>query len=102
MDFVFSKETAYNGIWDENNPSQNHCAVVALFLHKKFGYEIYKTRIGKSWHYFNKNCGEIIDETKSQLSNKIDYKSDNRVDEKRLYRSIKSRFELFLQNNNGV
>jgi len=99
LNFIFSKETAYKNDFDENNPSKNHCAIVSLFLNKKFGYEVYKVKIGKSWHYFNKQNNKIIDETSNQFNKKISYKNIKLVNINTLEKSIKNRFELFLNNN---
>ena len=83
---IFSPETS--SIKNHSIPSSGHCAVVALFLHKKFGGQLISTKINNTSNWFNRINGYDIDLTGDQFGfSKIRIKKENK-----LYHNIRIRF----------
>ena len=102
----WSQDTAYHKDapnWTPDNPALGQCAISALLFNHFFGGKIY-SGVSKSgvFHYWNKKWGIKIDLTKSQFSEKLDFKnvslwmpedllSTGNVSER--YSLLKSRFD---------
>ena len=54
--------------WSAEAPSRGQCGVTALVLNDRFGGEILKTRVGDSWHYYNRVAGSRVDATEGQFA----------------------------------
>ena len=105
---IYSKETCYSKCreyWNKDNPTLGHCAIVSLIVNDYFGGEIYRIKLDGSSHYFNVINNKIVDLTKYQFNEDIDYENRelrNRKDiinnEETLYRYnlLKERLELLL------
>jgi hypothetical protein len=95
---VYSVDTCYKSDvkkWTKDNPSIGHCAISALIIYDLFGGEIYKTKVGRSTHYFNiLNNGEIVDVTAEQFSNPISYDNTIKVNETTLKKNVSERYNL--------
>lgn len=99
----WSKETchpAYVDKWNFSNRSAGQCAVTAMYINQKYGYDIYETMVGRSRHFFNVTSdGNIIDVTCDQFPvEPVDYSASRKREFKDLYRSCKDRYELFVKN----
>ncbi|MDF1575883.1 MAG: hypothetical protein P1P86_11910 [Bacteroidales bacterium] len=55
--------------WKPNNPTLGQSSLISQLIYDIFGGEILKTRRNKSWHFYNRIDGEIIDFTKSEMDN---------------------------------
>lgn len=112
---VWSKETAYNQCFEENNPALGQCAVTSLLFQDYFGGDIYKVQYDDINHYFNVLDNEIYDITSSQFDEPISY--DNKIlksrdtilsnaDTLKRYKILKERYEQecakLLKINNDV
>lgn len=99
----WSKETchpAYVDKWNFSNRSAGQCAVTAMYINQKYGYDIYETMVGRSRHFFNvtSDC-KIIDVTCDQFPvEPVDYSASRKREFKDLYKSCKDRYELFVKN----
>ena len=73
----FSKETAHPSCqnnYEKNDCSYGQCAITSMLVFKKFGGTINKINLDEeSSHYFNIINNEIIDLTKEQYKNQLDY-----------------------------
>lgn len=97
--FDYKEDTCYFNKWDSNNPLRGHCDVVAFFMCKYFHFDIYKVKIGRSYHYFNMAYGMVLDFTIKQFETPIAYENRIAVDIKKLYKSIKKRYGIFEERN---
>ncbi|HYM61134.1 MAG TPA: hypothetical protein VEZ11_09605 [Thermoanaerobaculia bacterium] len=62
-----------SSLWSERNPSRGQCGVTALVINDHFGGEILKTRVGQSWHFYNRIGGRTLDLTSDQFLDPIEY-----------------------------
>jgi hypothetical protein len=53
--------------WLPDNPARGQCSVTSLIVQDVFGGEILKTRIGPSWHFYNRIGETRWDLTVSQF-----------------------------------
>lgn len=60
-------------LWTTENPAAGHCGVTALVANDLFGGDIYKTRYGDVWHFYNVIDGHRHDFTKSQFAKPLSY-----------------------------
>jgi hypothetical protein len=69
---VYDKSTVhrkYKSGWKKENPAYGQCVPTALLVQYYFGGDIHKYKD----HYFNVINGEVIDLSKSQLTEPFDY-----------------------------
>lgn len=59
--------------WSPEAPSRGQCSVTALSLQDYSGGEILKSRVGSSWHFYNRIGGLRLDATASQFPHPIHY-----------------------------
>ncbi len=70
---VWGIDTSYYGTTGKV-PSYGQCAVTTMIIQDMFGGDIYKIKIGKDSHYFNKINGKVVDITADQFGDiQIDY-----------------------------
>ena len=103
----WSKETchpSYQSKWSLEYPSTGQCAITAMWLNEKMGWDIYETIVNRSRHFFNKDSnGFIYDLTADQFQDSdIEYENCRKREFKDLYRSCKERYELFKHNLTSV
>ena len=103
----WSKETchpSYQSKWSLEYPSIGQCAITAMWLNEKMGWDIYETIVNRSRHFFNKDSnGFIYDLTADQFQDSdINYENCRKREFKDLYRSCKDRYELFKHNLTSV
>ena len=90
---------SYAKKYSDTNPTAGQCAVTAMYLNQKYGYDIYDVLVGKSRHFFNKDAdGNIIDYTADQFKTEIPYENARKREFKDLYRSCNYRYGLYLNN----
>lgn len=56
LERAFSIDTCYPGrreVWNSNNPSCGHCALVAAAIQKQFGGYILSSTVGGTSHWYN-------------------------------------------------
>lgn len=53
--------------WKPADPALGQSSLISKLVYDIFGGEILKTRRIKSWHFYNRIDGEIIDFTKSEI-----------------------------------
>lgn len=99
----WSKETchpAYVDKWNFSNRAAGQCAVTAMYINQKYGYDIYETMVGRSRHFFNiTSDGKVIDATCDQFPvEPVNYSASRKREFKDLYRSCGDRYELFVKN----
>ena len=63
-------------LWKADNPALGQCGVTALVVQDFLGGDILKTPYGDIWHFYNIIDGDVIDFTKSQFDQPIDYRND--------------------------
>lgn len=61
--------------YEKHDISYGQCAITALLVYDKFKGKICKTTVNGISHYFNIINDKIIDLSKEQFENKIDYKN---------------------------
>ena len=54
--------------WRADDPAAGQCNVTAVLAHELLGGEILKTRVGTSWHFYNRLDGMRHDLTASQFA----------------------------------
>ena len=62
-----------SSVWSPETASRGQCGVTALVLQDQFGGEILKTRVGQSWHFYNRIAGLRLDATADQCSAPVEY-----------------------------
>jgi hypothetical protein len=60
-------------LWSRDNPACGQCTVTALVLYERFGGEIFKTRVGGEWHFYNRIDRHTYDFTAAQFSSPLAY-----------------------------
>ena len=96
----FSKETAHPSC--QNNYEKNDCsygqyAITSMLVFKKFGGTINKINLDEeSSHYFNIINNEIIDLTKEQYKNQLDYSNYIEKDFNTLFQNEDTKKRYFL------
>ena len=60
-------------LWTEGNPASGQCGVTALVAQDFLGGEILKTPYRDIWHFYNRIDGEVVDFTKSQFVEPVEY-----------------------------
>ena len=73
----YSKDFCYEKVrnhWTEENKTLGMCAITALIVNDYFKGDIAKIKVEGISHYFNIIDNKIIDLTKNQFKNEIDYK----------------------------
>lgn len=96
---AYSKDTchpSYASQWSPENPTAGQCAITALLVHEKYGYDIFEVKVGRSRHFFNKTSdGDVIDLTAEQFfGNPIAYEMARRREPKDLYKSCTERLNI--------
>ncbi len=59
--------------WSAEAPSRGQCAVTTLVAHDHLGGDILKTRVGMSWHFYNRVAGSRLDLTADQFTGPVTY-----------------------------
>jgi hypothetical protein len=59
--------------WSAASPSRGQCGVTALVVNDHVGGEILKTRVGRSWHFYNRRAGRRLNATAGQFDRPIVY-----------------------------
>ena len=97
----WSKETAhpsYQSKWSKENMACGQCAVTVLAVNDICeDMQIYKCKVGRSTHYFNKTKnGDVIDLTMMQFNCRIDYSSGVPASRRNLLKvaHVKERYRL--------
>ncbi len=62
-----------SSLWSAETQSRGQCGVTALVLQDHFGGDILKTRVGPSWHFYNRIGGRRLDATADQFSAPVEY-----------------------------
>ncbi len=73
---LYSKDMCYIGsqsFWDEDNPCVGMCAITSMLVQDYFNYDIAKIKVDGTSHYFNVCNGKVIDLTKEQFNQGINY-----------------------------
>lgn len=72
---IYSADTSFDAQnWNPDNPTYGHCAVVSLIVKDNFdNAEICKIKVDGVSHYFNRINNQVIDFTKEQFNQKLDY-----------------------------
>lgn len=108
---IYSKDTCYplcKELWNSDNPTLGHCAIVSLIINDYFNGEIYKIKVDGVGHYFNYIDDKIIDFTSNQFNKKLDYTNKIKKDRKEIlvdndtlyrYNLLKNKLELLLVDN---
>lgn len=90
---------SYLNQWSPANPTAGQCAITALLVHEKFGYDIYEVKVNRSRHFFNVTpAGDVIDLTAEQFSKPISYTERTKREPNALYRSCQQRLNILKQN----
>lgn len=96
----FSKETAHPSCqnnYEKNDCSYGQCAITSMLVFKKFGGTINKINLDEeSSHYFNIINNEIIDLTKEQYKNQLDYSNYIEKDFNTLFQNEDTKKRYFL------
>lgn len=108
LEQIYSKDTAFEGKWNENIKCTNHCKIASLIYQDYFGGELRWKKDRDVTHFFI--CDEnnnIIDLTASQFDWEFDYSNNrkaplnphgNNVRANRKYILFKSRLEEYCKN----
>ena len=62
-----------SSLYTKDNPAKGQCSVTALIIQDCYGGELYKTNVGKHWHFYNCINGAYCDFTASQFDSPIEY-----------------------------
>lgn len=71
LEECWSAETSSR--WSAATPSRGQCSVTALVLNDHLGGDILKTRVGDSWHFYNRLGGLRLDATAAQFAEPVAY-----------------------------
>ncbi|UQZ48956.1 hypothetical protein M1D69_04915 [Bacillus sp. PK3-037] len=74
--------------WTKECPACGQCGVTALVIQEHFEGDIFKTKVGESWHFYNSINGAVYDFTSEQFQEPIEYQN-----------ILSSREEAFLDTN---
>lgn len=91
----YTKDLCYHKVqnnWTEENKTLGMCGITSLLVQEYFGGDIYKTHINGISHHFNKINNEIIDLTKEQFTENINYEDSTIYNEKQPKETI-TRYE---------
>jgi hypothetical protein len=67
----WSRDTS--SLWTPEAPSRGQCGDTALVLQDQFGGEILKSRVGPTWHFYNRIGERRLDATAGQFPHPIHY-----------------------------
>lgn len=61
--------------WKPDNPATGQSSIISQLIYDIYGGEILKTPKNKSWHFYNRINGELIDFTRSEMDQSIEDRS---------------------------